>query len=220
MTDYMRQLSIVILGIIVTFAGSNAIADYMESREIESALQLVKNELELNRKAVKRISDRIRLEQEACGYVLKYRNCLEKASEDTLKMLEDIPFQTRGLVYTKDAFELLKTSALFQKIKSKALVLQILTIYNSLETTEISVKIFYDLKSDYIAQLMNNEKFDFYDLELHNAVREYWKSFLSTREGWNLCNFVVHNFGSSHPFHETEAGLEKTVRMLEREYGF
>lgn len=40
--DYIRQLSIVIVGIIVTFAGSNMITDYSQSKEIVNAYNLSK----------------------------------------------------------------------------------------------------------------------------------------------------------------------------------
>lgn len=81
--DYFLQLSVIILGIIVTFMVSDVVTDCAERREIVSALQLVEDELELNKQELKRISDRRRFEQEACDYVFKYRNCLEKASKDT-----------------------------------------------------------------------------------------------------------------------------------------
>lgn len=113
--DYIRQLSIVMVGIIVTFAGSNMITDYSQSKEIVNALQLVKNELELNKKEVRRITERIQLERKACSYVLKYRDCIEKASEDTLRMYSNIPFQSRSFVYTKDAYGITKNFFSFSK---------------------------------------------------------------------------------------------------------
>ena len=68
--DYIRQFSIVMVGLIVTFAGSNMITDYSQSKEIVNALQLVKNELELNKKEVRRITERIQFELKACSYFL------------------------------------------------------------------------------------------------------------------------------------------------------
>lgn len=219
LADYFRQLSIVIVGIIVTFAASNAVSDYAEKKEITDALQLVKDELELNKQEMQRISDRIRLEQEACDYVLRYRDCLEKASEDTLKMYRNIPFQIRAFVYTKDAVELLKTSSLFQKIRPKALALRITRAYNNLETTAMLVKWFYDGKSAYTGRLLYNGIFDFYNKEQYNSVRNYWENFLSTHEGRNVCNYVVNNFVSFSPFQDRVNNLEETIRLLEKNYG-
>lgn len=216
--DYFRQLSVVILGIIVTFMASDIVTGYAEKREITNALQLVKEELELNKQEMQRILERIRLEQEACEYVLKYRNCLEKASEDTLKMYRNIPFQVRSFIYTKDAIELLKTSSLFQKVQPKALTLQIIKAYNDLEITALLVKSFYDTKSSYTEHLLHTGTFDFYDKEQYVSVRNYWKNFLFTREGWNTCNHVVNNFSSLSPFQNSLNNLEETIRLLEENY--
>ena len=216
--DYIRQLSIVMVGIIVTFAGSNMITDYSQSKEIVNVLQLVKNELELNKKEVRRITERIQLERKACSYVLKYRDCIEKASEDTLRMYSNIPFQSRSFVYTKDAMELLKISSLFQKIQPRILVLQIIKSYSDLEITRMLVKDFYDIKVGYTNNLINSENFDFYDKKLYQFIRDFWRNFLFSKEGWNVCNFVVNNFSSEEPFQEIEMSLEKTIKMLEEIY--
>lgn len=219
MKDYIRQLSIVILGIIVTFAASNAITDYSESQEIKSALRLVRDELVLNREAVKRISARIELEQNVFRYILKFKDHIEEAPEDTLRTYQFMPFQTRRVIYAKDAGELLKTSSLFQKIEPKSLALQIIKAYNDLEIVSLNVSGFYATKDDHITRLLNNKEFDFYSDEYKSSVYGYWKKLLSSREGWNICNFVVNNFSSSTPFQEIEVNLERTIEMLNKEYG-
>lgn len=214
--DYIRQLSVVILGIIVTFAGSNAITQYVESKEITRTLQLVKDELALNKENVRKINARIELEQKACTYILEHRRCLEHASQDTLEIYRNIPMQTRSFRYTKDAIELLKTSSLFQKVEPKTLVLEIIKAYSDLEMVAVNVRGYYDLKSEDIGGLRN--KFDVYDKELSESPCEYWEKLLSTQEGWNICNFTVHNFSSPTPFRDIEISLEETIGRLNKEY--
>lgn len=218
MGDYIRQLSVVILGIIVTFAASKAITDYSESKEVTNALRLVRDELIFNKEAVKRISARIELEQNICRYVLQFKDCIEQASEDTLRTYQSMPFQTRRIIYMKDANELLKTSSLFQKIEPKLLALQIIKAYNDLEIVSLNVSGFYATKDDHITRLLNNKEFDIYSDEYKSSVYGYWKKLLSSREGWNICNFVVHNFNSPTPFREIEVDLEQTIEMLNKEY--
>lgn len=214
--DYIRQLSIVILGIVVTFAANDAITNYSQSKEIQSALQLVRTELEMNLEKVRKINSRIAMEQKACSYLLKYAQDFQQASEDTLFLYQNIPFQSRTFSYTKDAIDLLKSSSLFQKIRPKDLTLQIITTYSDLEMVAGNVKDFYNMKMHYADMLMMNEKFDVYNMDRSSSIAHFWKNFLSFREGWNLCNFVVHNFASDSPFGDIELSLENTIRLLDQ----
>lgn len=216
--DYFRQLSVVILGIIVTFMASDALTEYTQSREIRSTLQLVKNELERNLEALKWISNRVELERRVGSYVLEHRSNLNRASEDTLRKYQWVLFQTRDFLYTKDALDLLKTSSLFQKIKPRTMGLQVIEAYNALESSASTVRAYYGMKDGYLGGLMLNERFDFYDAGSRIPIRDFWRSALEIREGWLLCNFSVHNFGLA-PFAERTATVEKTITILTREYG-
>ncbi len=46
--EYMRQLSVVILGIVITFAGSDLIGKITARRQLSISMQMVLNELEEN----------------------------------------------------------------------------------------------------------------------------------------------------------------------------
>lgn len=216
--DYFRQLSVVILGIIVTFAASDALTEYTQAREIRSTLQLVKNELERNLEALKWISNRVELERRVGTYVLEHRSDLNRASEDTLRKYQWILFQTRDFLYTKDALDLLKTSSLFQKIKPRTIGLQVIEAYNALESSASTVRAYYQMKDGYLDGLMLDERFDFYNTGLRLPVRDFWRNTLEIREGWLLCNFSVNNFGPT-PFAVRTETVEKTIAMLTREYG-
>lgn len=216
--DYFRQLSVVILGIIVTFAGSDALTEYTQSREIRSTLQLVKNELESDLEALRWISGRVELEQRVCIYILEYRDNLEKASEDTLRKYQWIPFQTRGFIYTKDALDLLKTSSLFQRIRPRTMSLQVIEAYNALESSSQTVGIYYQTKNSYTNRLMLEGDFDIYEAGLRLSAREFWRDLLATREGGLICNFSANNFGEG-PFDERIKIVEKTIGMLTEKYG-
>lgn len=47
--DFFRNLIAVILGIVITFVGSDMITEYNTKKEVEKALLLVKSELLINR---------------------------------------------------------------------------------------------------------------------------------------------------------------------------
>lgn len=75
--DYVLQLSVVVLGIIVTFAGSSAISRYSESKQVANTMQLIKSELKLNRERVEDIHKHLNFERRACNYILQYRIILK-----------------------------------------------------------------------------------------------------------------------------------------------
>lgn len=78
------------------------------------------------------------------------------------------------------------------------------------------MKDFYNMKMHYADLLMMNEKFNVYNMDRSLSIAHFWKNFLSFREGWNLCNFVVHNFASDSPFRDIELSLENTIRLLDQ----
>lgn len=55
--DYIRQFSIVVAGIIVTFWGSDLIAEYTRQKEVRATMLLVAEELEYNRGELHRIKN-------------------------------------------------------------------------------------------------------------------------------------------------------------------
>ena len=53
--DYIRQFSIVVAGIIVTFLGSDLITEHTRQKEVRATMLLVAEELEYNRGELHRI---------------------------------------------------------------------------------------------------------------------------------------------------------------------
>ncbi len=53
--DYFRQFSIVAAGIIVTFWGSDKIAEHSRQKEVRATMQLVAEELEYNKEELRKI---------------------------------------------------------------------------------------------------------------------------------------------------------------------
>lgn len=55
--DFFRNFIAVILGIVITFAGSDYISERNTQKEVEKSLMLVKSELMLNRKEMKSMGE-------------------------------------------------------------------------------------------------------------------------------------------------------------------
>lgn len=72
--DFFRNFLAVILGIIITFAGSDWITEHNTQEEIKKSLQLVNSELLLNRDEIKAMGERVELEQHAANYLFENKN--------------------------------------------------------------------------------------------------------------------------------------------------
>ena len=68
--DFFRNLIAVILGIVITFVGSDMITEYNTKKEVEKALLLVKSELLINREQIIEMVKQVALEQRAARYLL------------------------------------------------------------------------------------------------------------------------------------------------------
>ena len=63
--DYALQLSVVILGVLITFGGGNMLNKRAKAKEITNAMELIKIELETNRKSIQEIGKTLAIEQNA-----------------------------------------------------------------------------------------------------------------------------------------------------------
>lgn len=230
--DYVLQLSVVILGIIVTFAGSSAISRHAQSKEIATTLQLVQTELEMNLQNVKKMHKDLLLERKGCMYLLTYESKPKEASVDSLSRYMGLPFVINSFSYTSDALEMLKMSSLTQQIRDKEMVLQIVSAYNELKKAEELVKWYYGMKSKYTDRLEDSESF----------VRDAQQ--IRKKAGKNLHDYLFdkHNFYemyvsySVHPpfrnlllfissgvnlqtFQNAEVVLDQAIKAIQEKYG-
>lgn len=134
--DFFRNLVAVVLGIVITFVGSDIITERNTQKEVKKALQLVKSELLLNKEQVREMSEQVNLEQRAARYLLKYKGKMNEASKDSLNRYAHLPFQSYSFNIVNDAMEMLKSSSLIQKIDDKELAMQIIKTYGSIKSAQ------------------------------------------------------------------------------------
>ncbi len=84
MGDFVCNFTAVMLGIILTFMGSDWIENRNTQRDVKSALQLVKAELETNRETILDGKKRIEQEIRAAHFLLKNKDSLSFVSKDSL----------------------------------------------------------------------------------------------------------------------------------------
>lgn len=230
--DYFLQLSVVILGIIVTFAGSNAISRHAQSKEIATTLQLVRSELKMNLQNVKEAHEYMLREKAASSYLLAYQSKPQQISEDSLAQYINLPFRANSFSYTSDALEMLKMSSLAQQIRDKEMVLQIVAAYNELKQVQELIEWYNGMKSKYIDRLENSKNFVQDSRELKKEIGENLPDYLSDKRNFcamyalylNYTSFSDLNLFITHGvnlqiFHQADAALEQAIEAIQVKYG-
>ena len=123
--DFVCNFTAVVLGIILTFMGSDWIEKRNTQRDVKSALHLVKAELQTNRETILGGKQRVEREIRAAQFLLRNKDSLLVVSKDSLEYYSNMPFQTSFITFTTDALELMKSSALFPQIKDRQLGLSV-----------------------------------------------------------------------------------------------
>lgn len=156
--DFFRNFIAVVLGINITFAGSDWITERNTQKEIKKSLQLVKSELLLNREEMEALRDRIVLEQYAANYLFEHKDNPAEMPQDSIRKYFPLPFQWSKFTFTSDAMEMLKASALIQKIQNKELALQIMKVYGAIKAAEVSFDKYSNVKDQVQNEFNDNPK--------------------------------------------------------------
>lgn len=83
--DFFRNFIAVVLGIVITFAGSDLIEERKIRNEVKDALSLVKDEILLNRETIEELMEQELFEQRGACYLLQYKDSIDKASPDSIE---------------------------------------------------------------------------------------------------------------------------------------
>lgn len=133
---FFSELTAVILGIVVTFAGQGVIDRAHDRKEVRSALQLVRTELISNRQDIAELREVLGRVQKSAQYLvdhpelLKHVDRLDSATLNTLTKHQGMVRAEVSVTLPHDALELLKTSSIFQKIGDNSLSMKIIRAYD------------------------------------------------------------------------------------------
>lgn len=127
--DFICNFTAVVLGIIITFIGSDMIQEHNKKKEVTQALQLVKSELLINKEIIEDMKELEIFNKQGARYLLQYKDRINETSSDSLNYYNYFLFQSRDFLPLTDAMEMLSASSLMQNIESKELVVQIIQAY-------------------------------------------------------------------------------------------
>lgn len=226
--DFFRNFIAVMLGIIITFAGSDWITERNTQKELEKSLQLVKSELLLNKETIQEMGNRVAWEQKAARYLFKYKNKRNEISQDSVNQYLPFLFQWSRFTFTNDAIEMLKTSSLIQKIRNKELALQIIKAYGTIKAVESSFEMYVyyktqvqdefnahpQVKACTYNQIQNRENPDYQEGE---DLSEQLRLLFTLPEGLNMLQ-TIPNIISPKTYYTSVEEINKVVAAIDKEY--
>ena len=138
---YLREVSVVVIGVAITFVASNAISNRNEKREMALSLNAITIELERN---VIAFEDYARRLQKSANYQLYIHSHDEKSiSEDSILYYalsgpDGIGWgnTTQETVLIRDAFDMFKTLGNMRYVTNKEVLVSIWEIYSEMENAQ------------------------------------------------------------------------------------
>lgn len=135
-TDYMTEISILVISLAATFYGEHLIEDYNEAREDKQTMTLVVEELEYNEKTLTLVEEQYALEKHFATVLNSALIHHEKFPPDTLDKYRDFHYVIYYNIWKKNAFDLIKLSGTMQRIENKQLSLQLFVCYELLDVVK------------------------------------------------------------------------------------
>jgi len=215
--DYALQLSVVIIGIVVTFAGSGLIERWRVAREVRATMLLVHAELETNRADFMQVWDYQQWEMRACKFLTDNRRDLKRIPSDTLASFDPVYGRIHFFHPRRDAFEVLKNSGLMSSVPDKDFLLAVTQGYAVLADLEENISMYYQLKltaqNDMSKDFSEKQRERFYTGDMY----ERWE-----------CIFSVPCFAEfmlTAPYYFPEgyiegllADVDRSIRAIEAKY--
>lgn len=147
---YLRELSIVVAGIAITFGISNWINDRNSKKDLEQYLNTIKLELKTN---IEIYEEEINILDKQISYTryLQSHN-KESLNSDTIQKYGFPISQIRDSKPLYNAFEMFKSSGSMRSIKNKELLLSIWEAYSEIEFIYTDFQAYYQYKKDKLSQ--------------------------------------------------------------------
>ena len=215
--DYVLQLSVVIIGIVVTFAGSGMLERSRQARDVRAAMVLVHSELETNRMKIREVWDWVQREADAYRILTEHRRDLKGIPQDTMASFAPVFGRILSFHPRQDAFEVLKNSGLMASVRDKDFLLTVTQGYATLAELEENVGLYFKLKSDAQSDMSKAFSRSQRDIFYSGDMYGMWECILSVPCSYDFILTAPYFFPEGY----TEALLadvERSVRAIEAKY--
>ena len=195
---YLRELSIVALGIAITFIVSDCIGKRNQQKDMKRHLNAVKLELEENLKIVQEKADFYELAANFSNYLLS--TDYESLNPDSLEKFNETIRYVFVMTYKTSAFEMLKISGAMRLIKNEEMLRSILESYTLLEEAKYNSDIYMNKKLTEIYEFFIENQFKVTDIFINENSRLY--------------SFFALYMNVEDSFQNCAAQIKYTLKML------
>lgn len=216
--DFICNFIAVVLGIAITFVGSDMIQEHNKKKEVAQALQLVKSELLINRETIEEMMKIEKINKEGACYLLQYKDKMNEASSDSLNYYGYFPFQSQDFLPVTDAMEMLRASSVMQNIKNKELAVEIIQAYAVIKNAHLFYEGFSKAKETGVEKCVSQQEFRKISNE-NKSLRETWEFTLHLPEGLAAIRQIpfIHDDPHLTYRHYMEL-IDKTITFIDKEY--
>jgi len=172
-TNFLISLISIVLGVVVTFAGQGQIDRLADRREVRSALELVRTELESHISDINEMSEYLVQEKQSADYFLDNRYSLSKCPADSISLHAGNLFADASISLSQDALELLKNSSLFQKIGDNNLSMKIIRAYDTSASIASTMNRRISDRNDRFEEAVNSQTVDRITTDGRIDIRKY-----------------------------------------------
>lgn len=216
---YFREVSVVIVGIVITFIGSGLISDWEKQKEVKTVMGLIRQEINDNIYHLENSISAFQRDSLLLSYLIESDESGKVIPLDSLKQIKSTLTSVQRFWYKKDAFELLKSASLMQHVKDKELLFQVIKSYDLLEVYELSMKEYtnykYRIMTEPFEILSKNEQNKIWKEE---NIPDFFQFVLNDASTWS---FIYNAPGFlAIPLSSFPPELHKVAGLLDKKYKF
>lgn len=152
---YLRELSVVIIGVAVTFYVSGIIESSREQKDIKAQLSTIYDELSYNLTQLEALNKYYDNHEKVKRQLRAFIETPEKANNDSINEAARLIGKTHTFVYKKGAYGLFEDSGAIKSFKDRKLLLKISDTYTLLERCKENYLEYSNLKLNEIQKLYN-----------------------------------------------------------------
>lgn len=214
---YFRELSIVIIGVLVTLTITDRINNYNRQKEIRGMLTQIKEEQEENLRTLEWNQLRWQGEQFMFGLLQQHKNEPEKIATDTFTKYEYAIGAIYSPSFSDDSYELLKSSLLVQYVKDKDLLRRLSETYRELKGLSKQLSSYSDQKaSTFLYPMMEKMPADKLGIWSSNDPSEIFHYSLQ-EEGFNKFIYIGQTILSpSSIFEDNKKSLQEVIQIMDK----
>ena len=167
--EFLNKLLPVVTGIAITFTLQGIVNRSHERKSVQSAMELVRTELNSNLKDIDHLNDFLKQEVVSAKYLSDHQHDLASCPADIVKYHKGQVNAYVSLALSQNALELLKMSSLFPKVGDNELSMAIIRAYDACELLQTDINRHYSKSGDRVPWLHLNDLED-YTLDIRTAI--------------------------------------------------